>query len=572
MNMKLKQALIGVAALLVLAATHANGQVVIAGSSALYLEAGQASFVNQGCGWDTSTKEFNLSDSRIPATDAAALWITWQKGTGTCAAPVLPTPIGTSVIAYVNTDSTVGNRCFFASPRCTVTNGNSNGTANAGDGGSGTISSPGYTETALPANVLAAIVNATVSVAATDIRPEDAKFATLRALTGCGSPVATGSQYLGLGYSNGQKISGATTIISAGTGGSFNVGNFNLMGTDPLTSNALPGNFVVTPVAAVPVVVFVNPQNTSGFGNLQISNVDSAVLAGYLDGTYGRTDDMIAEGTSGAVAATVVLREPLSGTYNVMEYAIPNSVENQSSQEVGLAAAAGNAWPPFNCSAIGGVPQIPALYGTANAGTANPLAETDSRNGVTSFRARAIGTGSMVKAVEGTKDALGYAFWSAANFSAATPLNAKYLTVDGIDPIQETWSDGLVPISTNDLLGNVTFAHVKDGTYPIWSIIRFVSDPSGNGFTVARNLAVAVASFLSPFQPDFVPLSQLGTVRSHFAPPGISFPGNGGSPANGTGTIAEAGGDVAGMVYTKISDVNYDSDNGAQTGNTGHRQ
>jgi len=570
--------------MLVLAATHANAQVVIAGSSALYLEAGQASAASQGCAWDTSSKDFNLVDSRIPASDAAAAWITWKPGTGTCASPNLPSPVGTAVIAYINTDSTVGNRCFFAVPRCTVTNGNSNGTISAGNGGSSSLGSI-VTETPLPANVLAAVVGtgsggASVSVAATDIRPEDAKFATLRALTGCGTPVTAGSQYLGLGYTNGNTITGAGSIIQGGTGGSFNVGNFNLMGTDPITSGALPaGGFVVTQMGATSVVVFVNPGNTGGFGSLQDANITRATLAGYLDGTYGRTDDMIPAGSGTGAGSIVVLREPLSGTYNTMEYAIPNSVENQSSQDVGLAAL--NAFnnqvnfPPFNCTAVGGTPSVGTNGNqSASSGTANPLLETDSRSGsITSYRVRAIGTGNMVKAVLATKDSLGYAFWSAANFANATAGNAKYLTVDGIDPIQETWSDGLIPTSGNDLLGNVTLAHIKDGTYPIWSILRLVSDPSGsNGYTVATGLQTAIANFLSPSQPDFVPLPQLGVVRSHFAPPTVSFPGNSGVPSNGTGTTVEAGGDVAGLVYSKVSDADYNSDNGVTTGNTGHRQ
>jgi hypothetical protein len=188
---------------------------------------------------------------------------------------------------------------------------------------------------------------------------------------------------------------------------------------------------------------------------------------------------------------------------------------------------------------------------------------------------RAIGTGNEVDAVLANADSLGYAFWSAANFKNASAGTAKYLTVDGIDPIQETWTDGLVPTTGNYLLGDVSMAHVKDGSYPIWSILRFVSDPSGPGYTVATNLATAAANFLSPFQPDFVPLSQLGVVRSHFAPPGVTFPGNGGVPSNGVSpgcSTTEAGGDVAGKALTKQSDGDYCADNGVTTGNTGHRQ
>lgn len=575
MKMWLKQALIGVAAMLVLAATQANAQVVIAGSSALYLEAGQASYSASGCSWTTTAKPFTLTDSRFTeaVADTATAWITWQPSSpGASCATTLTA--GSETI-YLSTDSTVGNRCFFASPRCTITlsSGSANPTGTAG------ANALGNGDTPLPAAVYAAVLGASVNVAATDIRPEDAKFATLRALTTCGTPVVPGSQYLGLGYTSGTSIAGSTHQ-SSGSGGGFNVGNFNLLGTDPYTGNALPGNFVVTPVAATPVVVFVNPSDTSGFGSLLVNNIDRATLAGYLDGTYGGVNALVAAGYAAPAAGTTVyLREPLSGTFNTMEYGIPNNVQNQTSQEVGLASLnAGTVtfatFPPFNCSGqvAGG---SFAISPNANAGsTANPLTEAYARGtGVTSWRARAIGTGNEVKAVQSTADSLGYSFWSAANFSNATASNSKYLTVDGIDPIQETWIDGLVPTSGNDLLGNVSLAHVKDGSYPIWSILRLVSDPTGAGHTGAVALAAAAQKFLSPSQPDFVPTSQLAVVRSHFAPPGVNFPSVGtNAPANGTGTTAEAGGDVGGLVYSLAAEGAYNIDNGVSTGNVGHRQ
>jgi hypothetical protein len=560
MNMKLKQALLGFAAMLVLAATHGNAQVAIAGSSALYLELGQAAGSNTsigGCVWDTTAKDFTLTDSRFTeaAADTAAAWISWKPLTaGNCATVA----VGSEII-YLNTDSTVGNRCFFANPQCTVT---VNTTPPAGS--SATLSP--VNESSLPAAVLTAITGIPISVAATDIRPEDAKFATVRALTACGSPVTAGSQYLGLGYASGQAIKGAT----ATGGGNFNVGNFNLMGTDPYSGNALSGAFTVTQVGADAVVVFVNPANSSGFGSLLVSNVDRATLAGYLDGTYGGTGDMTLGGSTGN-PATVIIREPLSGTYNTMEFAIPNSVQNQSSQDVGLAALNANTngfpEPPYNCAS--GAPALSTLTGAT--GTANPFTETISRNtGISSTRERAIGTGKEVAAVLATPDSLGYAFWSASNFGGTTAGNAKYLTVDGIDPIQETWTDGIVPTSGNDLLGNVSLSHVKDGTYPIWSILRLVSATSGTGNTTAKNLAAAASTFLSPSQPDFVPLGQLGVVRSHFAPPTVSFPPSN-TPSNGTSN-PEAGGDVAGLVYSKVSDADYISDTGNNNGNIGHRQ
>jgi hypothetical protein len=562
MQFKPKYALIGVAAMLILAATHAQAQVVIAGSSALWLETGQASAAAQGCAWDSgSTKSFTLTDSRLSPvlTDSGTAWVTWQPTSGSCS-----TPVSGSAVIYVNTDSTVGNRCFFARPQCTVSTTATDTTSPGG-------ALPGVSETTMPSAVVTAITGASVTVSATDIRPEDANFATERALGSCGVALASGSQYLGLGYVNGSKITGSSHQTN-GSGGSFNVANWVLEGNDPFSGTTVPSNWTVTPVAATPVVVFVNPGNGGGLGNLLISNVTRTILAGFLDGTYGRTSDIIPQqfSSTGIFATTTYIREPLSGTFNTMEYNIPNSIEVQSSQEVGVAAlnaeAAGNVYPPYNCTTY------PPAAGNTWLASANPLTEADTRGTLTSYRARAIGTGNMVKAVLATTDSLGYAFWSSANFTNATSESAKYLTVDGVDPIQQNWTDGTVPTAGNNLLGDVTMAHLKDGSYPIWSVQRFVSLPGTQGATVATQLAADAVNFLSPSQPDFVPLSQLAVVRSHFTPPNIKYPGNGGLPSNGTGSTAEAGGDVGGLILTLQSDVDYNTDNGVTTGNTSRRQ
>ena len=565
MKLNLKLAMIGVVAILGFAATRAHSQVVISGSSALYLEAGQASYAAQGCAWTTSSKIFTLTDHRsgsggsVNVTDTGTAWITWTPSTpGNCS-----TIVANTEVVYVSTDSTVGNRCFFARPQCTLTT-----TATANQAGNNQL--PGVGDSALPAAAITDISGQPTTVSATDIRPEDAAFATERALTGCGFPVA-GSKYLGLGYTSGSQINGST-FQSAGGGSSFNVANFALTGNDPYTGTATPSSWTVTPVGATSAVVFVNPGNATGFGSLLAFNIDRAVLAGFLDGTYGRPQDLFPQGFSstGTSGSVVYIREPLSGTFNTVEYAIPNSVEGLTSQEVGQASLStittGNLYPAFNCTNT-----TPSTTNTWLA-SQNPLNEKDSRGSNFSYRERAIGTGNEVKAVLATPDSLGYAFWSGANFSAATASTAKYLTVDGIDPIQETWSDGVVPTSGNGLLGNVTLSHVKDGTYPIWTLLRLVSLPGTPGATVASNLAKAALNFLSPHQPDFVPVDQLLVVRSHFSPPGVAYPGNAGTPANGSGSSAESGGDVGGLVLTLQSEGDYNLDNGVQTGSTGLRQ
>jgi len=601
--MKMRQALIAVAAMLVCVAVNLNAatvrpvgnntrptpervrteatwnpgvQVVAIGSSALWLELGQASATSMGCSWTAAKGTVNAVDSRVgtaPGTiEKGATWVTWTPGTGTCASP----GTGFSVNAEMNTDSVIGNRCYFANPRCTI----SVPAAQVGVAGQNSLT--GLTDTALPAAIQTALNGSAFTAAATDIRPEDAKFASLRLFTACGTPIVAGSQYLGLGYQTSTPGVG-TTIAEAPLSGSgtFHVFDFNLMGADPITGNALPGSYVVTPVGAVPIVVFVNPSDEAGFGSLLVSNINSAVLAGYLDGTYGRVADInpqTAPGGSTGIASTVFVREPLSGTYNTMEFSVPNSVELKTSQDLGLAAVAANGGtagtvvPAAYCSGANWNPAMNPLVETASS-----LARSVSSSNPNPGRYRSIGTGDEVAAVLANQDSLGYAFWSAANFTHATATSGKYLTVDGVDPIQENWVDGLIPTSGNQLLGNVTMAHVKDGTYPIWSILRLVSDSSVT--TAVNNLVTAAAAFLSPTQPDFVHASQLTIVRSHFAPPGVTFPSCGGTggaakgqPANGTGTVVECGGDVGGLVYGIGSDHDYNTDTVSQFGNIGQRQ
>ena len=108
---------------------------------------------------------------------------------------------------------------------------------------------------------------------------------------------SAGSQYLGLGYARHQRAWEPRSRNRPGqrdrASGHSMCFDFNLMGTDPIYGQALPGTYSVTSVGATPIVVFVNPSNESGFGSLLVQNIDRAILAGYLDGTYGRTADLI---------------------------------------------------------------------------------------------------------------------------------------------------------------------------------------------------------------------------------------------------------------------------------------
>jgi hypothetical protein len=220
----------------------------------------------------------------------------------------------------------------------------------------------------------------------------------------------------------------------------------------------------------------------------------------------------------------VLIREPLSGTYNTVEYTSINTVGLQTSQDNG------------NCNGT-----------LANT---NPLhiASSDNANG---YRNRVIGTGEAVKELLALPDSLGYSFWSTANFKNATSTTARYLTVNGYDPLYDSSATNYstikntIPTANNGYLSNVTFTDLNNGNYPAWSVLRLVSSTAG--YAYANNLATAAQNFISSSRPDFVPASSLTRVRSHFVPPSVTFSSTN-TPNNGGSCGTEAGGDVGGVI------------------------
>ncbi|MBT9333099.1 hypothetical protein [Paracidobacterium acidisoli] len=516
------------------------------GSSGLFLELGEAAFTLSlppgaavACAWSTSTSSLVVATDTSSGTntDTGNAWVVWFAPTGsTCSSNVVPV----AVYGYLQTDSVVGDRCLFngTASKCSISYTSAVGTAGAN------LIEP--TEFALPAMVASAL-NGAPNVAGTDIRPEDAEFATARALTTCGTPIpatygsVTTTQYEGLGYTAGDNIESET---NPGTG--FHALDFTL-----------PATFFTQPVGADPVVVFVHSTDASGtgFNNTSITNLNRSTLALYLDGSIGETRDALTPGATGtSEPTTVFIREPLSGTYNTMEYNIPNSLELQTSQDVGEEQPSSQK----NCS--------------GSAVGSNPM-NIENTN-FTSFRKRAIGTGQEVSAVFGNNDSLGYAFWGVTNFKAATSTD-KYLTVDGVDPLLTSYTtlNGTIP-TTATQLANVKFPHIVDGTYPIWSLLRLVYVNSSLS-TATLNLAEGAASFTTPMHPDFVPyyVASAGTTvnlkveRSHFIPPAGTImpatPINGECASNPTALTTEAGGDVGGVVIPCAVDADYKTTTGS---------
>ncbi len=469
------------------------------GSSALYLETGQAaaqefqtqiSGTNYQCLWTGGSGALVATDPTTGQPENGSSWIVWNidtvDGGNSCANP------GTSpqIYSYLQTDSVVGIRCLFNG--CNITNNASGGaTQNAifatpctPDG-----STPNEEVCTLPASIAAFWGSGlVVNVAGTDIRPEDAYFATVRALTPCGTPVAPGSQYLGLGYTSPSGVqSEFSTSVS-------HIANFSL-----------PSSYTVYRFGAVPIVVAVNETDANGFANTAITNINSEDLANLLDGTLSKTED-VSGVTTGSEGVTVLIPEPVSGAYNTMEYNIPNNLENQTSQDVGEFQLP----TQINC--------------TGTSVNSNPMHIATTAG----YRSRVIGAGEMLNVIFGagsigappTGAILGYAFWSTQNFknaySGSSPYNtnARYLTVDGVDPLLNSYGPypgsagpcvsgtcpaGTIPTPGNGGLGSVTLANVADGSYPIWSFLRLVCTGSGTSTacTAASALTTASQSFVT---------------------------------------------------------------------------
>ena len=209
-----------------------NLQANIAGSTAFWLEAGEAAYTLGGttttCAWTTSLSVDGSSfviDQRVPAlpqyfpfsVDYGALWVTWTTGsTGTCAAP----SSDSNVWAYISLDSVLGDRCFFAQPQCTLNVGSfnqSNGVVTPlAPGTAGANALPGVTDTPIPASVLNAFNGQTISIAATDILPVDAKFSSYSVLSQCG-PLGSGTQFIGLGDEPDRSPPSPSIATSAST-------------------------------------------------------------------------------------------------------------------------------------------------------------------------------------------------------------------------------------------------------------------------------------------------------------------------------------------------------------------
>jgi hypothetical protein len=444
----------------------------------------------------------------------------------------------------------------------------------------------------------------TINAGFTDIRPEDARYATRRA----NGPVNT-TTWNTLGYASAASAFFGASILSGQAGSTakatpvaFQLPGFN----DPITGTAVPTTITVIPIGESPIVFITNRTNTAGLGsnvstsgafysNVDVSDVASGVTKFDLSKLFGGKD---CEGNAPAFFHTgitgvpphgnfkvhVQIREPLSGTMNTTEFTTfrtrTNTTGSQEKNNV-LVNGVGNGTTGQNPMSA-----YPCILGGAGDTTAQ---EGD--------RTRAIGTGEEVAGVKGTADAIGYTFFSFGNVASIVGPSYGYLTLNGIDPIFESYIGGTDPGQPNggtfmgnpiggnagqlpacDVTGNTapacteaaiwsattkSYPHLRDGTYPAWSLLRVSCDTLDIGCngTDTLGLKVLIADTQADIDagtsvPDFLPYADVSFVRQHYTlnsglhgAPLVNFWNYNGSPAeNVAETTPEAGGDAGGCI------------------------
>ena len=560
-------------------------KVMIAGSSALWQTLALGAYnhgtsIVSGGGATfhyTSSANFNLTDSRstVATVDTGAIWIVWDSAA---------TP---NVWAFIKVDSVVGNRCYFARPACTVS------VAAFPAVGNSIKVWPDTSVDTLPGSTiqnLFTVAAQSVSVAATDIRPEDAAFAACRVNSALGASAAGGANsdgLDGLGY-NTNNASGVCPVYSASTAQAKGLGTaiasgypastskanvlaFNITGKDPITNTTVPA-YTVTAVGAAPIV-FVTAR-TGALKNL--NNATEQQLQQVFSGTNCNASAFGLP--SGNI--NVFLREPLSGTYNTTEATV---MRYPTLYAEGTLAG----------SNVGGLSMETGV--AAN----NPLSGQAGTCAGGGQRFRAIGTGEEVKSVLNSnaaatfptaQDGIGFTFFSYGNVSTiSNNVSYGYVTLNGIDPIFQTFGAGQsidpgqpsgngvlpaqanlpavcptgFPCSEDAIWGNgFSFPNLRNGTYRSWSLLRLVA--TGTASTNAAALAKASNQYVVINTPDYVPngavtavgslgksVADLGLklVRSHYQQyDGASVKLGAFVTAADTCNVPEKGGDMGGWI------------------------
>ncbi len=581
-------------ALLLAASASAQTVVLGAGSSALFPTVGIAAVSDDPltpgnappCGTHLWTGKNGTNSAVVVGNDPRAgtttepgnIWVAWDAD---------PPNV---VCAYLAVDSLVGQRLFFAQGA----SGNGTLTFTTGTAASNLIAGFVDTDVTVPADIAAKINGAHFNVAFTDIRPEDGQYAYFRAA----NSVANG----GFGYNPLGAVAG-TPIWSSFSNTNAQVDNFRISGTDPISGFAIPSATTI-PLGASPVVVFYNTNGNMGGGTLP-TNILSKTAEKFFSGQIGAAQAVFGPSVVNTVMSEIQ-REPLSGTYNTFEWQLVHARDGSAGDDTmetslgGIPAGSGSGY-------IDPTPAQCFVGGAAFAACTNPMYINSGNN---SIRYRAIGTGEMVKAVNGTTtvpttnpDRLGYAFYSLGTFFISGS-RLKYLTLQGVDPLYPSYASnnglwGTCSGSINALGGSTfkcsttlpSFDNIINGNYRVWSSLRAIvnisaptppalattliqasqdqayyalTNPALGGISAPNTVITAIADFVpnSYLAGGTTPTRYLPVFRSHYGISGVSGD-NGTNGAfcapdqSGASCGVEEGGDMAGVAFQVITDVNY---------------
>ncbi len=435
------------------------------------------------CPFGSNTCYAALNDSRKVGTNAVPqepcnMWIVWSTN---------------GIWAYCVVDSTVGVRAFSAVPRATLTLAPQANLPAATTTVFTYWPDGGANDTALTTTVYNALNGHALTAVNTDIRPEDALYATNRALNvlGYGSVLDPRTGHSGQ-YLIGNPIK---SFFTAGIANpvSFAIGG----GADPMSGMVGPAEITI-PIGAAPVIFVAN--TTAGSTVAAATNITSA-NAGVLFSGGGTTpcDKSLVAGATGAVSP--VLRESLSGTMNTTEFSIfrAGDPSGANSQENGI-----------NPNVAGGNP-VDLACGTAGA-----------------FRYRSVGNGDEINAVIGHVSTIGYGFFSYEGTAGGKA--DRYLQLDGVDVLGTsggyTGSLPICPVVNHQyscpIANGKSFPHLRDGTYHGWSIYRMITDSTNQATT--QKLVTQAQLSVNQNVPDFVPFIPVcGTVAGSTNDPGLSL-------------------------------------------------
>jgi hypothetical protein len=624
------------AAFLFVSTTNAATPTVVfagSGSTAVFNALYDAAFSSGQCGtnlWSQGagtypgpfSKGGTLHDNRnghgvtIP-DDNQKIWVAFD---GTSANSYTDTTV---ICFYIGVDSSVGVRGFLAAPRASLIISGAAGSASGNQvkGYSDNVATlpqaiwndvnvPGTACVGTTSTSCTTVTGTTMNIAFSDIRPEDAQYATYRALStraynGAGTtatnPTYFSSTNLGYGNWNNPFDAGSSPVLS----GTSILSSFSTTAATPTYFEQVPGaqdaitgqhvgQYAAFPVGAVPIIIAVSNNDSNantGLGqgvpnNYAVRNVNRFTISYVVDGVLTRTRDITGVSGAASVPLQVITREPLSGTYNTFEFSVPRTHDVQNSQEDGI-------WPSLT--------------------NYNPLNVKASSGGL---RFRAIGTGEMVNAINGLAtgsglnstlpNRIGYFFWSYGNIaplagtacsstlggslpvsvtvSCTSNPGAHYLLLDGVDPLFNTPYDNpqgpLNPPTCNFATlpcPTIPFTHIDDGSYGAWTIVRMLVDPTVTTIPSSSGLGQIYTTLTTTSASkyfDFEEVPNLKVFRVHKGagwgaqgiPANAYFPVNGtmctpSSPtysANYTGQ--DMGSDTGGAIFPIVADQDYSFD------------